>query len=72
MKHLTKKIKMPALNWRFGAMAAVPRRQFCGKLNVITPRKCSGSRHCAKPLGRYLQAGESAVDNDNGLESFVL
>jgi hypothetical protein len=30
--------EMPAHNERFGAMAAVPRRQFCGKLNVITPQ----------------------------------
>jgi hypothetical protein len=29
---------MPAGNVRFGAMSAVPRRQFCGKLNVITPQ----------------------------------
>jgi hypothetical protein len=26
-------------NERFGAMAALPRRQFCGNLHVITPRK---------------------------------
>ena len=35
--------KKPASNGRFGAMAAVPRS------------KCSGSRHCAKPLGRCVQ-----------------
>ena len=28
---------MPAYNGRFGAMAAVARRQFCGKLYVIPP-----------------------------------
>jgi hypothetical protein len=28
-----------ASNERFGAMAALPRRQFCGKLNVITPQQ---------------------------------
>ena len=26
-------------NGRFGAMAAVPRRQFCGKLHVIIPQQ---------------------------------
>ena len=31
--------KTPAPNGRFGAMAAVPRRQYCGKLNVITPQQ---------------------------------
>jgi hypothetical protein len=30
---------MPASNVRFGAMAALPRRQFCGKLNVIIPQQ---------------------------------
>jgi hypothetical protein len=28
-----------ACNERFGAMAAVARRQFCGKLNVIIPQQ---------------------------------
>jgi hypothetical protein len=28
-----------AANGRFGAMAAVPRRQFCGKLHVIIPQQ---------------------------------
>ena len=28
-----------AYNGRFGAMAAVARRQFCAKLNVITPQQ---------------------------------
>ena len=26
-------------NGWFGAMAALPRRQFCGELNVITPQQ---------------------------------
>jgi hypothetical protein len=30
---------MPAYNERFGAMAALPRRQFCAKLHVITPQQ---------------------------------
>ena len=30
---------MPAANGRFGAMAAVARRQFCAKLHVITPQQ---------------------------------
>jgi hypothetical protein len=30
---------MPAYNERFGAMAAFPRRQFCGKLHVIPPQQ---------------------------------
>jgi hypothetical protein len=28
-----------AYNGRFGAMAAVPRRQFCANLNVTTPQE---------------------------------
>jgi hypothetical protein len=31
--------KLPSHNERFGAMAAVARRQFCGKLHVITPQQ---------------------------------
>jgi hypothetical protein len=31
--------KCTASNGRFGAMAAVARRQFCGKFNVITPQE---------------------------------
>ena len=30
---------MPADNGRFGAMAAVARKQFCANLNVITPQQ---------------------------------
>jgi len=32
-------LKTPAANGRFGAMAAVARRQFCGKLHVIIPQQ---------------------------------
>ena len=32
-------MKNTADNGRFGAMAAVARRQFCAKLNVITPQE---------------------------------
>ena len=35
-----------AYNGRFGAMAAVPRRQFCAKLHVITPQQVQ----CKPPL----------------------
>jgi hypothetical protein len=31
--------KMPALNERFGAMAALLRRQFCANLDVISPQQ---------------------------------
>jgi len=34
----TGKIEMPAANGRFGAMAAVARRQFCANLNVYLPQ----------------------------------
>ena len=34
-----KRHKMPACNGRFGAMAAVARRQFCGNLYVIIPQE---------------------------------
>ena len=33
--------KKPAYNGRFGAMAAVARRQFCAKLHVIYPAASS-------------------------------
>ena len=33
------KMKRASHNGRFGAMAAVARRQFCAKLNVITPQQ---------------------------------
>ena len=36
---LSKINKMAAYNGRFGAMAAVARRQFCTKLYVITPQQ---------------------------------
>jgi len=35
-----------AYNGRFGTMAAVARRQFCGKLHVITPQQV----WCKPPL----------------------
>jgi hypothetical protein len=35
-------------------------------MNCIVPPAC------AKPLGRYLQAGDSAVDNDSRLDDFVV
>jgi hypothetical protein len=44
---------MPALNERFGAMAALPRVQFCGNLDVITPQQVQWKpplRQAAGPL----------------------
>ena len=32
-------LQKPAYNGRFGASGAVPRRQYCGELNVITPQE---------------------------------
>jgi len=37
---------MPAANGRFGAMAAVARRQFCANLHVIIPQQVQ----CKPPL----------------------
>jgi hypothetical protein len=34
-----RKWQATAANERFGAMSALPRRQFCGKLNVTTPQQ---------------------------------
>jgi hypothetical protein len=31
--------EMPAVNERFGATAALPRRQFCANLDVIPPQQ---------------------------------
>jgi len=39
MKEIYNLQKCTASNGRFGAMAAVARRQFCVKLNVIIPHK---------------------------------
>jgi len=38
-KNRDRMVQTPAANGRFGAMATVPRRQFCAKLNVITPQQ---------------------------------
>ena len=57
--------KSAASNGRFGAMAAVARRQFCGKLHVIIPQQvqwkpplrqaaltlsASGERQCRRTM----------------------
>jgi len=39
LENLANKQKSTAYNGRFGAMAAVARRQFCEKFNVITPQE---------------------------------
>ncbi|MCL1969634.1 MAG: hypothetical protein FWF65_08835 [Bacteroidetes bacterium] len=38
-KYKNNTLETPAYNGRFGAMAAVARRQFCANLNVITPQQ---------------------------------
>ena len=53
--------RMPAPNERFGATAA-------GRANLKGSAKC---RRFAKPPSRYLQAGDSAVGEDDGLETKV-
>jgi hypothetical protein len=64
---------MPADNERFGAMAALPRRQFCGKLHVTTPQQVQWE----PPLRKAVRAvgcndGKSAVEKaDKVLNIFI-
>jgi hypothetical protein len=57
-------MKYTAYNERFGAMAAVARRQFCGNLNVTTPQEVQCKPPLRQAAGRCTQAGENAVDNE--------
>jgi hypothetical protein len=52
---------MPACNERFGAMAAVPRRQFCGKLNVTTPQQVQWKLPLRQAAGTLSASGKSVV-----------
>ena len=51
------KERMPAGNGRFGAMAAVARRQFCGKLNVITPQEVQWKPPLRQAAGTLYASG---------------
>ena len=62
----------PAANGRFGAMAALaPRERQCELGSYYPAGTVVVPRHCAKPLGRYLQCGESAVQKGNRFEKNV-
>ena len=59
-------------NGRFGAMAAVARRQFCAKFNVITPQEVQWKpppRQAALTL--YASGGDSALVR-NEIGNFTL
>jgi hypothetical protein len=45
-----------------------PADNFVGNGTLFSRSKFSGSRHCAKPPGRYLQAG-ATVQRDNETEN---
>jgi hypothetical protein len=60
-KNNGKRVEMPAANERFGAMAALPRRQFCGKLHVITPRKVQWKPPLRQAAGTLAASGDSAA-----------
>ena len=50
-------------NGRFGAMAAVARRQFCAKLNVITPQEIQCKPPLRQAAGTLLaMAGQRIVE----------
>ena len=48
---------MPATNGRFGAMAAVARRQFCAKLNVILPQEVQWKPPLRQAAGTLAASG---------------
>jgi hypothetical protein len=52
-------------NMRFGAMSAVPRRQFCGNLNVITPQQVQWKPPLRQAAGTLpASGGDSAVGKE--------
>jgi hypothetical protein len=60
-----------ASNERFGAMAALPRRQFCANLNVITPQEVQWKPPLRQAAGTlHASGGDSAIGKQqNGIES---
>ena len=46
-----------AANGRFGAMAAVPRRQFCANLNVTTPQEVQWKPPLRQAAGTLCEYG---------------
>ena len=54
MNSIGKLNKKTAPNGRFGAMAAVPRRQFCAKLHVIIPQQVQWKPPLRQAAGRYM------------------
>jgi hypothetical protein len=57
-------MKKTASNERFGAMAAVPRRQFCGNLDVITPQQVQWKPPLRQAAGTLCATADSAVENE--------
>jgi hypothetical protein len=51
-----------APNERFGAMAALPRRQFCGKLHVITPQQVQWKPPLRQAAGTLSASDERQCD----------
>jgi hypothetical protein len=59
-----KKMECTATNERFGAMAALPRRQFCGKLDVIPPQQVQWKPPLRQAAGTLCATTDSAVQID--------
>jgi hypothetical protein len=68
--------KCTAANERFGAMSAVPRRQFCGNLDVITPQQVQWKPPLRQAAGTLSASGgqrsaigkrkmQNVADNDS-------
>jgi len=57
-----KRMNNTAANGRFGAMAAVPRRQFCANLHVILPQQVQWKPPLRQAAGTLQAMPESAVD----------
>jgi hypothetical protein len=51
-------------NERFGAMSALPRRQFCGKLHVITPQQVQWKPPLRQAAGTLCATSDRAVENE--------
>jgi hypothetical protein len=50
-------VQATAANERFGAMSALPRRQFCGKWNVITPQEIQWKPPLRQAAGTLAASG---------------
>jgi hypothetical protein len=62
--------KCTAANERFGAMAALPRRQFCAELDVITPQEVQWKPPLRQAAGTLGASGGQC--SENGLETKML